>query len=193
MTDKTVWWQTLFCMWKKQKQNLFYFYFDLTSTHPPREAGGPTGATSGPARRPVCQSYSRGFECAVTGANLWRPAITVSPSRRSEATLAAALNRYKHLKLSDSSGITMELLHFGESWNVSPTFFVVDLWVLRWRDNPGFLVCVCVTFTFAVTWFMHEASDAFGHQTVQLLSLCAAVIIFTRSSNLFQISVFFFG
>lgn len=100
-------------------------------THPPREARGPRGATSGPACRPVCQCYSQGFECGVTGANLQHMAITVSPSRRSEETLAAAFTDAKHLKLSDSLGITIVLLHLCDSLNVSPTLFMVDLWVLR--------------------------------------------------------------
>lgn len=32
---------------------------------------------------------------------------------------------------------------------------------------------VCVTFTFAVTWFMHEGPDAFGHKQP---SLCSCVM-----------------
>lgn len=95
-----------------------YFYFHLTHSRRPR---GPRGASSGPTRRPVCQCYSQGFECGVTGANLRRPTITVSPSqlgarRRPQPPPVQMPNIWS------SSGPTMELLHFGESWNVTATF-----------------------------------------------------------------------
>ncbi len=73
-------------MWKNKNRALFLL---LSHFHPPTR--GPKGFTSGPARQPVCQCYSQGFECAVTGANLRRQAITVSASRCSQATPAAAL------------------------------------------------------------------------------------------------------
>lgn len=108
-----------------------YFYFHLTHSRSPR---GPRGASSGLARRPVCQCYSQGFECGVTGANLRRPTITVSPSqlgarRRPQPPPVQMPNIWS------SSGPTMELLLFGESWNVTATFFMVDLWVPGWSDN----------------------------------------------------------
>lgn len=104
--------------WKNKERRLFLL---SSHFHPPREARGPTGATSGPPRRPVCQCYSQGFECAVTGANLRRLAIMVSPRPALGGNLSSRLNRCEHLKLSDSSGTTMVFLHFVESCNVSPS------------------------------------------------------------------------
>lgn len=137
-------------MWKSWN-TLLYFYFHHTlspSASQQSQANEATGATSGPPHRPVCQSYSQGFECAVTGANLRRPTITASPSRRSEATFAAAFTDAKHLKLSDCLGITMVSVHLWKFWNVSRTFFAFDLWVLGGSDNLLMLgqisLCACL-------------------------------------------------
>lgn len=46
----------------------------------------------------------RGFECAVTGANLPRLTITVSPCRRSEATSAVAFTDAQTLEVVGSLG-----------------------------------------------------------------------------------------
>lgn len=71
------------CHVKEQKQRLFLL---LSHSHPGRREGrgGPTGATSGPARRPVCQRYSRIFERGVTGA---------TPRRRGDNGVSPAAAR----------------------------------------------------------------------------------------------------
>ena len=79
-------WQNGVGHMKEQKRG-FSFTF-LSHSHPAtvsREGrGGPTGATSGPARRPVCQRYSRFFERGVTGA---------TPRRRGDSGVSPAAAR----------------------------------------------------------------------------------------------------
>lgn len=85
----------VFVMWKNKNSVLFLL---LSHSHPGRREGrgGPTGATSGPARRPVCQRYSRIFEHGVTGA---------TPRRRGDngVSPAAARRRPRHPPWTDAN------------------------------------------------------------------------------------------
>lgn len=168
-----------------ERTNLCFGFIFTSIWHPPTLPRRPGDPRELPQVRRADLSVSvmrQGLECAVTGANPRRPYDNGVTQRTLGGDLGkAAFTDAKHLKLLGSLGITVVFV--SSVWVLKCVSYFLCGWFMvsemEWEPVwcLGGFAGVCVTLTFAGTWFMH---DVFWCCQIQKSELMPAVIIQSR-------------